>query len=311
MVGNTSFCDGLYDLVDSYDGFILDQWGVLHDGIKPYDGILNALRQLKANNKQVIILSNSGKRSDYNKQRLAELGFKKTMYKEVISAGEVTWQGLKNRDEGIFKELADKKYCYLISRANDRSLLEGLDDIEVVDDIDDAEFILITGTDAPAKSIDDYEPILRQAAVRRIPAFCANPDEVTVFGNERAMGPGAIAKKYQEFGGVSHMIGKPYAPIFKHCINMFDDIIPSRMVMIGDSLYHDVAGANAIDMDSVFITGGLHAKEFKKLSTEEEKHRHVEHLIKQYVARPLWVMESLIWQSPEAAKLNKIREISN
>ncbi len=310
MVGNTSFCDGLYNLIDSYDGFILDQWGVLHDGIKPYDGVLHALRQLKANNKQVIILSNSGKRSDYNKQRLAELGFKKTMYKEVISAGEVAWSGLKNRDEGVFRELKDKNSCYLIARGNDRSLLEGLE-IDVVDNIDDAEFILITGVDSPQKTLSDYEPILRQAATRRIPAFCANPDEVTVFGKERTMGPGTVAKKYQEFGGVSHMIGKPYSTIFKHCIGLFDNIIPSRMVVIGDSLYHDVAGANAIDMDSVFITGGLHAKEFKKLSSDNAKYRHVEHLIKQYVARPLWVMESLIWQSPEAAKLNKIREISN
>lgn len=310
MTGNTNYCDGLYDLVDSYDGFILDQWGVLHDGIKPYDGVLNALRQLKAHNKQVIILSNSGKRSDSNVERLSELGFKKTMYRAVVSAGEVTWQSLKQRHDGGFKGMENKHRCYLINRGNDVSLLEGLDDIEVVQDIDDAEFILITGIDAPKKTMADYEPILRKAATRRIPAICANPDEVTVFGRERAMGPGALAKKYQEFGGVSHMIGKPYAPVFKHCINMFDNVIPSRIVMVGDSLYHDIAGANAIDIDSVFVTGGLHAAEFKDDQSEEIKQRHVEHLIHQYSTRPLWVMHHMIWQSAEAARIEKIREQS-
>lgn len=310
MTGNTSYCDGLYDLIDSYDGFILDQWGVLHDGIKPYEGIIPALRQLKANNKQVIILSNSGKRSDCNVDRLSSLGIKKTMYRAVVSAGEVTWQNLKDRDNSVFPGLEGKNKCYLINRGNDVSLLEGLDDIEVVQDIGEAEFILITGTDAPKKTLADYEPVLRQAATRRIPAICANPDEVTVFGRERAMGPGAIAKKYQEFGGVSHMVGKPYAPVFRHCINMFDGVIPSRIVMVGDSLSHDVAGANAIDIDSVFITGGLHAAEFKADQSEEDKQRHVEHLIHQYSARPLWVMHHMIWQSAEAARLEKIRELA-
>ncbi|MBL1147913.1 MAG: TIGR01459 family HAD-type hydrolase [Pseudomonadota bacterium] len=312
MSGNTRFCDGLYDLVDSYDGFILDQWGVLHDGIKPYDGVLNALRQLKAHNKQVIILSNSGKRSEYNVERLSEYGIKKTMYRAVVSAGEVTWQNLKDRHEGgSFRDLEGKHRCYLITRGNDNVLLDGLDDIELVEDVEDAEFILITGTDAPQKTMDDYEPLLRRAAVKRIPVVCANPDEVTVFGRERAMGPGALAKKYQEFGGVSHMIGKPYAPIFRHCINQFDGVIPSRTVVIGDSLHHDVAGANALDIDAVFIMGGLHGPEFREDLTEDARQRHVEHLIHQYGARPLWVMDHMIWQSPEAARLEKIREMAN
>ncbi|TVQ83114.1 MAG: TIGR01459 family HAD-type hydrolase [Micavibrio sp.] len=312
MTGNTRFCDGLYDLVDSYDGFILDQWGVLHDGIKPYDGVLHALRQLKTHGKQVVVLSNSGKRAEYNAARLAELGIKKTMYRAVVSAGEVAWEVLKNRHEGkSFRDLQGKNRCFLIARGNDRSLLDGLEDIELVDEVQDAEFILITGTDAPKKTLADYEPLLRRAATSRIPLICANPDEVTVFGRERAMGPGALAKKYQEFGGVSHMIGKPYAPAFRHCISLFDGVIPSRMVVIGDSLYHDVAGANALDIDAVFIMGGLHAAEFKEDVNEEACHRHVEHLIHQYSARPLWVMDHMIWQSPEAARLEKIREMSN
>ncbi len=311
MSGNTTYCDGLYDLVDIYDGFIIDQWGVLHDGIKPYAGVIDALKQLKAHDKQVIILSNSGKRSEYNKEYLSDMGIKRVKYLDVLSAGEAVWQGLKNKDEGAFKELINKTKCYLIAKGDDVSLLQGLDDIEVVQDIDDAEFILITGCDAPHKTIEDYEDVLKKAATRRIPAICANPDEVSVFGRERRMGPGVIAKKYQEFGGVSHMIGKPYSHVFKHCISMFKNIIPSKMVVIGDSLYHDIAGANAIDMDSVFITGGLHASEFKADATEDIKHRHVEHLIHQYSARPLWVMDRLIWQSPEAARIEKIREINN
>ena len=75
---NMIFSEGLYEFMDSYDGFIMDQWGVLHNGIEPYPGVMDALNQLKKRDKQVIILSNSGKRSDYNAKRMKELGFKTT-----------------------------------------------------------------------------------------------------------------------------------------------------------------------------------------------------------------------------------------
>jgi len=294
----TAFSEGLYEFMDSYDGFIIDQWGVLHDGVKPYEGVLDVLQQLKAQKKQVVILSNSGKRSDYNKSRLKQLGFKPTTFKAVVSAGEVTWQGLKNRDTDVFDGLGEN--VYLINRGGDRALLEGLD-INVVEQVEDANFILITGVDAPKKTIEDYEPILRQAVTKGIPAICANPDIVTLFGHERAMGPGAVAMRYQEFGGVAHFIGKPHNPIFKHCLSLFDDVMPARVLVIGDSLYHDVAGGLAMDLDTAFITSGIHAKAFKPELTSDQKHKNMEQLVQNYGARPNWVLNGLIWQTPAAA----------
>src|SRR4051812_31170522 len=131
MTGMT-FSQGLYELMDSYDGFILDQWGVLHNGLQPYDGVIDSLNHLKHRKKQVVILSNSAKRADDNIERLKKLGIKPGLYKAVVTAGEVTWQGLKEQKDPPFKGLGKK--CYLISRPDDKSLLNGLD-IELVDDI--------------------------------------------------------------------------------------------------------------------------------------------------------------------------------
>ncbi|MDF3025297.1 MAG: hypothetical protein K0R10_2658, partial [Alphaproteobacteria bacterium] len=115
------FCQGLYELMDSYDGFIMDQWGVLHNGLQTYDGVVDTLNHLKQRKKQVVILSNSSKRSEDNTERLKKFGIKPTLYKDVVSAGEVTWQGLKKQEEAPFKNLGTK--CYLITRDNDRALL--------------------------------------------------------------------------------------------------------------------------------------------------------------------------------------------
>lgn len=303
-MSETIFCNGLYEFMDSYDGFILDQWGVLHNGVDPYPGVMDALNHLKQHKKQIVILSNSGKRADYNVDRMKKLGFKTGQFKAVVSAGEVTWQGLKEQKDGVFKDIGDK--CYLISRGGEKSLIEGLD-LEVVKEIEDADFILITGTDAPEKNITDYEPVLRKAVQKGLPAICANPDIIAVFGNQRIMGPGAVAQRYQEFGGVAHFIGKPHAPIFRHCLSLFDKVMPARVLVVGDSIYHDIAGGVAIDLDTAFVTTGIHAGAFKNSMTPEEKLKNMDQIAQNYGVHPKWAMDGLIWQTPEAQQREKER----
>ena len=304
-MSETVFCSGLYELVDSYDGFILDQWGVLHNGVQPYEGVIDALEHLRRNHKKVIILSNSAKRAVYNIERLKQLGIRPNLYQDVVTAGEVAWQGLREKKDGIFHSLG--KRCFLIARGNDKSLLQGLDNIEVVPLVEESDFVLITGTDAPQKKIEDYESDLRKAVARRIPAICANPDLITVFGSEQAMGPGAIAKRYQELGGVVNFIGKPHKMIFRHCVDLFEGIIPSRILVVGDSLYHDVAGGLAVNLDTAFVLSGIHEKLFNQGMAAEQKRKTVDHLIQNYGARTNWVLDSLVWQTEQAAQRERER----
>ncbi len=294
-----TFCHGLYELMDSYDGFIIDQWGVLHDGVHPYDGVIDTLNHLKQRKKQVVILSNSAKRSEDNVERMKKFGIKPTHYKSLVTAGEVAWHGLKEQKEAPFKNIGNK--CYLISRGNDRILLKDLD-VEVVSDIDQAQFILITSFDSPDMKLEDLDPIFKRAVAKRLPAICANPDMVTVYGHEKHTGPGAVAKRYHELGGMAHLIGKPHKTIFRYAQSMFDSVIPSRILVIGDSLQHDIAGAIGVDMDTAFITSGIHATAFKPGMSPEQKRKVMEHMAQTYGGiRPTWILDSLVWQTPEAA----------
>lgn len=79
-------------------------------------------------------------------------------------------------------------------------LLQGLG-LEVVENVQEADFILAHGTDALGLSsgdtlpmnLDDLEKILEQCASKKIPMVVANPDYVTIEpGNLRAM-PGKNA----------------------------------------------------------------------------------------------------------------------
>ena len=74
--------------------------------------------------------------------------------------------------------------------------------------------------------------------------------------------PGLIARLYEEQGGAVTYYGKPHGPAFAACLELLGpEVDPSRVLMVGDSIEHDVAGATAAGIHSLFVAGGIHAAE--------------------------------------------------
>lgn len=295
-MGKTKFCQGISDISDSYSAFIIDQWGVLHNGEHLYEGVLDCLKELKGRKKHIIILSNSGKRAEENRERLKELGIGPSLYDDLVTSGEITWQGLKDQSNGMFRNIGSK--CFLMSRGGDRSIVKGLD-VEVVDNIEDAEFLMISGSDAPEKTmVNYYEPLLKVAIRKRLKAICANPDSRGLIGNNYVLGPGMIARRYEDFGGVVHYIGKPHKPIFQHCIKLLQakEIYPGQTVMVGDTMAHDIVGAAAMDIDTCLVKNGIHYGAFKACTSPADVDRALNILVLQYHnVRPTYLVNRMHW----------------
>ena len=66
--------------IDNYDYFILDQWGVMHDGVYGYSHAIKAIDLLIQENKKLMIISNSSKRKINTIDRLNNLGFDKNNF---------------------------------------------------------------------------------------------------------------------------------------------------------------------------------------------------------------------------------------
>lgn len=308
VIEKTKFCQGISDISDSYMGFIIDQWGVLHDGEKPYEGVVECLKELKSRGKYIIILSNSGKRAEENKERLKKVGIGPTLYSEILTSGEMTWQGLEAQDDGFFKDLGEK--CYLISRGGDLSIVNGLD-VKVVDDPEEADFLLISGSDSPEKTLEDYEPALKACARKQLTAICANPDSRGVMGRDHIMGPGTLAARYRDFGGVVHYIGKPHQPIFQRCIKTLQehDIYPGQTVMIGDAMAHDILGGHLVNIDTCLVKAGLHSSAFSNAGTVQEVNKALTVLCNQYNnVRPNYLVHTMKWGNPLPDRKHKKRE---
>jgi HAD superfamily hydrolase (TIGR01459 family) len=240
----------LRDLAPLYDIFFVDQFGVLHDGTRPYPGAVDALRRLHGEGRRVVVLSNSGKRSAANEARLAALGFDPSGWTLFLSSGEVAWRMLEARPAD-----ARPKRCLILSRDADASPIEGLG-IAQTSSAEDADLVLIAGSEAPQRSLEDYRAVLSLAATRGVRALCVNPDVTMLVPGGTAFGPGRIARLYEELGGTVTWIGKPHPDIYRAA---FAIIGRGRALGIGDSVEHDVVGAKAAGADAALVLGGIHA----------------------------------------------------
>ncbi|WP_413698909.1 TIGR01459 family HAD-type hydrolase [Psychromonas sp. KJ10-10] len=241
---------GLKDIIETFDTFILDQWGVLHNGGDAFPEAIEALKFLKECNKKVVILSNSGKTGTFSYQRLHESGISRDLYLDVLTSGDHMRHNFKS---GKFKSLGQRALHFTWD--NDHTVLADCDLEEA--NVKSASFVLCCGVDRGG--VEDYIDDLKQARERGLELVVSNPDLVAMLpsGGLKTC-PGAIAKAYQDMGGVVHWHGKPQADIYKMCNALVGGW--DKAVAVGDSLEHDIAGANKASISSLFITSGIHSK---------------------------------------------------
>ncbi len=253
---------GLSDIADRYDAFVIDLWGVLHDGERAFPEAVACLEQLQAHGKRVLILSNAPRRAESVAARNAELGIARELCDGVMSSGEAAWQHLARRDDPWYRALGRR--CHHLGPARDRGMREGLD-FDFVDDPAQADFILNTGTLDFGDSVARYDDLLRNALARRLPMVCANPDLEVIRGDRREICAGSVALAYEQIGGQVRYHGKPHPEIYEDCFALVDlpEGAPARdrIAAIGDSLRTDIAGARAAGIDGIFVTGGLQGEE--------------------------------------------------
>ncbi len=236
---------GLSNIAEDYDVFLIDAWGVLHDGETLYQGVLETLRQLKHAGKRVVLISNSSKRNSTIEAHLASLGIPDGYIEHVITSGEVTYHALRT---GRFGEVG-----FFVGSKQGRSLLND-PGLKQTAQIEEADFILI----ATVSDDINYEPVLEQAHALKLPLICANPDVVVIHAAKRKICPGALAARYTELGGKVYLYGKPHAPIYEAAMNVLNHIPKSKIVAIGDAFPTDISGASAAGIDSILVTGGIH-----------------------------------------------------
>lgn len=286
----TRIITGFREIADDFDLVLMDLWGCVHDGVKPYPAALDCLARLKDAGKTVAILSNAPRRASEVGAKLGEMGVDAGLYTQIFTSGEETWHYLKNRPDGLGQRLGRRVYAIMSER--DHGMLDGLD-LQRVDDIGDATFLLVTGIEDPKTQAKDFDPLLKLALKGGLPLICANPDLVVHRGGVEEICAGAIAQRYEAFGGRVVYHGKPYVKTYEAIFKAFRLGSRARAIGVGDSFRTDVKGARDAGAKAVLIGGGIHRLELLRGGKLEGK--LLTDLARQFEIVPDFGLAQLLW----------------
>lgn len=247
---------GMAPLMDRYDGFILDLWGVVHDGVTLYPGAADCMARMKRAGKRVALLSNAPRRVGQAAGAMRAMGLPDGLYDSILTSGEATHDALLWRRDPWFAALGTR--VFHLGPERDRGVMDGLD-LVMQDSPSTADFVLNTGPDDRREDVglEEFEETLAACAGLDLPMLCANPDLEVIRGGRRILCAGALALRYQEMGGTMRWLGKPDPVVFQAVLSTLR-LPAARVAMVGDSLRTDMAGATAAGLDGVWVLGGIH-----------------------------------------------------
>jgi HAD superfamily hydrolase (TIGR01459 family) len=283
---------GFSTLADRYGGFILDLWGVIHDGVNAFPHALDVLTRLKAAGKRTLLLSNAPRTNDAVRTMMRRMGIKDSLYSGILTSGEAVRRALQSPPDLWWAELGTR--VYHLGPMRDRPVIDGLP-LTLADDPGQADFVLNTGPDdhRNPSDIGEFEDVLRACARSGLKMICANPDLEVIRGGVRVLCAGALAVRYQELGGDVRSLGKPDPAIYQPVLQELG--VPADSVLaVGDSLRTDIAGASGVNLPACWVLDGIHGAELSDGAGDFDA-RKTEEAARKAGVRPIAALPRFAW----------------
>ena len=265
---------GLKEVYNNYDAFFIDLWGVVHNGIHLYPDAIKVLENLNKLKKRFVLMSNAPRPSKNVAKFLLKLKMDKIFTNKIFTSGQAAVKSLTSHQYGNF--------VFHLGPERDSSLFEGLEKNNK--SLNEANFILCTGfLDKHEDNLDYYRSLLKEHTDLKM--ICTNPDLIVHRGRKQEYCAGKLAEIFRDMGGQVIYFGKPYPEIYKFCIKNNE-----KVLVIGDNIKTDIKGANNMKYDSLFITQGVHKKEFKNLSLI-----NYDKVLEKHKTTTTYYQEKLVW----------------
>lgn len=276
MAHHADRIDSLQQIEGRYAVILSDVWGVVHNGVRAFADASAALAAARAHGLAVVLITNAPRPRREVQAQLDILGVPREAYDRIVTSGDVTRDLIKVGPRRIFH----------LGPERDLAIYDGLD-VDIVEEFE-ASTVVCTGLfDDDVETPDDYADMLRRLRARDLPFICANPDIVVEKGDRLIWCAGALARDYAQLGGRTQIAGKPHRPIYLAALDAAAEVLgrpvaEKEALAIGDGVLTDVKGAEQNGIDILYVTGGIHAREYGEtlepdpalLATFLEKHGH-------------------------------------
>ena len=262
----------LSEVFHSYDTYVIDLWGVMHNGIALNSKAIEVVENLSERSKKIVFLSNAPRPSSKVVEFLKRMQMKEKFLSRVITSGEAAMHAINENKYG--------KSFYHLGPSRDQSIFEKV--LKNKTSLDSCDFILCTGLfDDQDEDLEYYKDLLKNYISKKF--ICTNPDLTVHRGDVEELCAGALAKTFETLGGEVVYYGKPYKEIYEMCFDTKE-----KVLAIGDNLRTDIKGANNLNIDSLFIYNGVHKNEIKN---DED----LPALLKRYNVKTNFFQKELKW----------------
>ncbi len=241
-------------LVATADAWLVDIWGVMHNGVSPFMGACDACRRFRDGGGTVLLLSNAPRPAASVVTQLRRIGVPDAAYDRVLSSGDAA--------RSMIAAYAGRPVFHL-GPERDLPLFEGLD-VEL-SPLSSAEAVICTGLyDDETETPETYAGLLGTMRAKGLAMVCANPDLKVERGGRIVWCAGGVAAAYEALGGVVSYAGKPHAPVYAMAEAIIAELRGGRAVgrerllAIGDGVKTDIKGASDAGIRSVYIASGVH-----------------------------------------------------
>lgn len=268
-----------------FDAWLTDIWGVMHNGVAPFEPAVAACEAFREAGGTVVLLSNAPRPAASVAQQLYKIGVRRSAWDMIISSGDAT---------RILLARGEPLPTFHLGPDRDLPIYEGLD-LKLSDETE-ARRIVCTGLfDDETETPDDYTPLLTRFAAHGCAMICANPDLTVERGGKLVYCAGAIAAAYEEMGGPVVYAGKPHKPIYDMAVEQIAahrrrPVELARVLAIGDGVRTDILGAARAGIASVYIASGVHMPAGSTLDATV-----LDHLFPEADVRPVSAMSQLAW----------------
>ncbi len=264
--------NNLSEIYHNYDTFVIDLWGVMHNGVMLYPEAINVIEQLNNKTKKIVFLSNAPRPSAKVISFLLKMKMDKKFLSNVITSGEAAMHAINKNHFG--------KSFFHLGPPRDTSVFEKVKDN--LTNIDSCDFILCTGLfDEHENDLKYYKKFLENHINKKL--VCTNPDLTVHRGSVEELCAGSVAKVFEDLGGKVVYFGKPHREIYRMCFSQQE-----KVLAIGDNLRTDIKGANNLNIDCLFISEGVHRDEYKDASD-------LDTLLKKYKVKANYFQKKLRW----------------
>ena len=262
----------LSDIYENYDTFVIDLWGVIHNGVMLNPKAIDVIDNLSTNSKKIVFLSNAPRPSSKVINFLLKMKMDKKYLTNVMTSGEAAMYAINKNQFG--------KTFFHLGPPRDTSVFEKVKNNQV--NLESCDFILCTGLfDEHESDLNYYKKFLENQITKKL--ICTNPDLTVHRGNVEELCAGSVAKVFEELGGEVVYFGKPHKEVYNMCFNADE-----KVLAIGDNLRTDIKGANNLNIDCIFISEGVHRDEYSNISELND-------LLKRYKVKANFFQRELKW----------------